>query len=88
VPLDDEVEPDLEDLVVTGAGVRMREGVPRHSELLEQAAGDRDVEPAELSGEGLDLRRLRASGRGAHHIWDGALARSRFFRLHTGRTAP
>jgi hypothetical protein len=48
VALDDEVEPDLEDLGVGRVRIRMGEGVLRGRELLEQAARDRDVDPAQL----------------------------------------
>jgi hypothetical protein len=48
VALDDEIEPDLEDLGVGRVRIRVRERVSRGRELLEQAARDRDVDPAQL----------------------------------------
>jgi hypothetical protein len=56
VPLDDEVQPQLEDLVVAGARVRVRERVARGGELLKEPSRDRDVDPGQLGGEWLDVR--------------------------------
>ena len=59
----------------------MRERVAGGGELLEEAAGDRDVDAAEVRGERLDLGTLRTRlHRSEHHIWDFGLARTRFFR--------
>jgi hypothetical protein len=72
VALDDQLEPDLEDGLLGRARVGVRQGVTRGGELLEEAAGHRDMEPALLRGERIDLcplllaRRCR-DGRGC---WD------------------
>jgi hypothetical protein len=65
VPLQDEVEPDLEDLVLGRARVGVGERVPRGRELVEEAARDRDVNPPKVRGERLDPDRLRAGARGS-----------------------
>jgi hypothetical protein len=80
VPVDDEVEPELEELVVRDVRVGVRDRIAGCVELLEQSAGDRDVEAGQLGGERLDPRRLIASPRSWRHIGDGKLARWRFFR--------
>jgi hypothetical protein len=79
VAIDDEIEADLEDDIVGRARVRVRERVPGRGELLEHAPRDGDVEPAELGGEGVDVRPF-ASRRRSRHIRNGKLARTRFFR--------
>jgi hypothetical protein len=58
VPLDDEVEAELEDGVIGGPRVRVGEGVAGRFELLEEPPRNGDVESAQLCGEGLDLRPL------------------------------
>jgi hypothetical protein len=80
VPLDDEVEAELEDGLLGGGRVRMGQRVPRRGDLVEEAAGDGHVEAGQLGGERLDLRRQGVRARRRHHIRDGELARRRFFR--------
>jgi hypothetical protein len=63
VPLEEEVEPGLEDLLGAPAGVRVGERGASGLELLEEAAGDGDVQPAQFGGERHDLVR-RAARRG------------------------
>jgi hypothetical protein len=54
VPLDDEVEPRLEDVRDARGGEGVRERVPRLLELLREALLGREVNPDELRGERLD----------------------------------
>jgi hypothetical protein len=54
VPLDDEVEPELEDRLLGGPGVGVRQGIPRGRELLEEAARDGHVHAGALRVEGTD----------------------------------
>jgi hypothetical protein len=54
VPLQDEIEPDLEDLLLRRAGMGVREGVACGGELGEEAARHREMDAAELGGPGLD----------------------------------
>jgi hypothetical protein len=61
VPLDDEVETQLEELVVGRVRVRVRERVACCRELLGEPAGHGDVEAAEIGRHGLDL--------GPHRGW-------------------
>jgi hypothetical protein len=80
VPLDDEVQPDLEDDVVRRARVRVGQRVARGGELLEEPPRHGDVEPRELRRERLHVGPLRPSRWRRDHIRDEELARSRFFR--------
>ncbi len=74
VALEDEVEADLEDLLLGCARVRVREGVAGGGELVEEPAGDGDVEPTEVRREGLDR------GRRTRRRLDGPLGTRWFFR--------
>jgi len=56
---EDEIEAGLEELFRRGVGLRMREGVARRGELLEEALGDREMEAAQFGGERVDGGRLR-----------------------------
>jgi hypothetical protein len=72
VPLDHQPEAHLDDRVVGGAGVRVRERVPRLSEQVEQLAVGREVDASQVRGERLHLDARRAlRGRQRHHIRDG-----------------
>jgi hypothetical protein len=63
VPLDDEVEAVLEDGLLGGARMGVREGVASDGELSEEAAGDRHVDAGALGVERPDLGAVRG-GRG------------------------
>jgi hypothetical protein len=64
----------------------VRERVAGGAELLEEAAGHRDVEAAEVGGERLDVDALHMPDRRRrHHIRDDELARTRFFRKNCTR---
>jgi hypothetical protein len=81
VPVDDEPQADLDDGVVGRAGVRVREGVPRLGEKLEQLAVGGEVDAAQLRGERLDLHALRRlRGRRRHHIRDGRVGMDEVFQ--------
>ncbi|HEX9241231.1 MAG TPA: hypothetical protein VF875_02190 [Anaeromyxobacter sp.] len=64
VTLEDEVEPDLEDLVLGRPRVGVRQRGAGGRELVEEAAGDGDVDAAKVCGERLDLDALRARAGG------------------------
>jgi hypothetical protein len=57
VPLDDEIETDLDDLGVAGVRMRVGERVRRELQLLEQPPRDGDVDPGQLGRLRLDERR-------------------------------
>jgi hypothetical protein len=56
VPLDDEIEAELEDRLLGGPRVGVRQGVPRGSELVEEAAGDGHAHASALRVERSDGR--------------------------------
>ena len=55
-PLDEEVEPSLEDGLHVSARVGVREGILRGFELLEEALRNGDVQSAKVGGQGLARR--------------------------------
>jgi hypothetical protein len=59
VLLEQEVERDLEDVLGPAAWNRVRQGVARGVELLQEAPRDRHVQPMQLRRERLDDIRLR-----------------------------
>jgi hypothetical protein len=59
VPLDDEIEADLEDVGVARVRMRVRERIPRRGDLLDQPSRHRDVDAAQLRGLRLDDGRRR-----------------------------
>ena len=83
VALVDEFEADLDDGLLGGARVGMREGVLRCGQLREEPAGHGDVDAAEVRGERLDLRRLRAGARRCvHPTWDGRVGMDEVGRMN------
>jgi hypothetical protein len=72
--LEKEIEAGLDDLVAGRGGVRVREGVARRLELLEEAARNRHVNARQLGVERLDRHwRRRGSGRGRQDFPDGCI---------------
>lgn len=82
VPLEDEVEGDLEDVGVAGVRVRVRERIARRRELVEEPPGDGDVDPAELGGLRLDDGRRREDGGRGEGESRSLLGRSFAFGTH------
>jgi hypothetical protein len=66
VPLDDEVEAELEDGLLGGGGVGVREGVSSRGELVEEASRHGHVHPSPLRVEGTDPRAIGSGRRGGH----------------------
>jgi hypothetical protein len=60
--LEEEIEAGLDDLVAGCAGVRMRKGVARGLELLEEPARHRHVDARQLRVERFDRHRRRSGG--------------------------
>jgi hypothetical protein len=80
VPLDDEVEAEFEDLVVTRAGVRVRQGIAGRRELVDEGSRHGDVDATEVRSERLHLDALRAGhGRRRHHIRDDGVGMDEVF---------
>jgi hypothetical protein len=65
---EEEVQADLEDLLGAGSGVGMGERGASVLQLCQEAAGDGDVEAAQLGGEGLGAV-AAGSGRRRRHVW-------------------
>jgi hypothetical protein len=85
VLLEQEVERDLEDVLGSTARNRVRQGVARGVELLQEAAGDGHVQPVQLRRERLDCVGLRRRSTFLRSSGDEAL-RCAFNRLNAKLT--
>jgi hypothetical protein len=85
VLLQQEVERDLEDVLGSTAPNRVRQGVTRGVELLQEAPRDRHVQPVQLRRERLDIVGLPWRSRGSRAADEEALRRA-FNRLNAELT--